>query len=127
MTYYIMGQELETTGEALAVVRGDEIIGSDPWGGVFEGRIAAGGDAGEMSLRVGFKLPPGGCLVTGLSAGDGGAIVEITGESHAGGFKSVQAIDVGGSRVDVQLRYIGELPLKKDRLRQKKPAGYKSR
>lgn len=108
-------------GEALAIVRDGAIMGSDPWGGVFEGRFSALSVNRKHGFRIVFNVPPGGCLVTGQCAGEAGAAVAIEGELDSQGVSSLHTVDVGGAQVGVQLRYIGPLPVKFRRLSKVKP------
>ena len=117
VTYYREGEELETTGEAIAVLRGAEVVGSDPWGGVFEGRLEQLDREPGLYLRLKLVVPPWGCLVTGVCAGSEGAEVEISGKVGLDDPELAASLDVDGGRVEVKLRYIGVLPAKMVRLR----------
>ena len=89
----------------MATLRDGEILYSDQFGGVFEGRN--GPDRVFLKLRI----PPGGCLVTGYCVGGEGAVVDIRGtlivrDSNGGG-----TFEVICEKVEVRFRYVGPAPM----------------
>ena len=102
---------VDAVGEALAILRDGEILGSDQFGGVFEWRIVNGGGNGPDRVFVKLRIPPGGCLVTGYCVGDEGAVVDISGtligrNSNGGG-----TFEVIVEKVEVRFRYVGPAPM----------------
>jgi hypothetical protein len=96
------------TGSGLAVLRDGEIIGSDPWGGVFSGRCEFDPHTRLNRLHLRLLVPPGGILITGFSAGPAGAVVDIVGTVAAAPVASM-TVDVAGVAVSVELAYVGPL------------------
>ena len=96
-------------GEALAVLRGGRVVGSDPHGGVFRGRCRYDATRGEAIVEVRLAVPPNGVLLTGLEAGPDGAFLDIAGRFPLPRPVSSAVIDLGGMPVAVALRFVGPL------------------
>ncbi len=86
------------------------MLGSDKFGGVFEGRIIEGGLGGADRVVLKLRVPPGGCLVTGLCVGDEGAVVDVRGTLKRQGFCWGGTFEVAQERVDVSFHFVGPLP-----------------
>lgn len=97
-------------GDALAVLRSGRIVGSDRWGGKFEGTCRFDTARKTNHVHVRLHVPPEGELVTGFCAGATGASVEVTAELARNGPLAATAVDVAGQRVDLTLAYLGPLP-----------------
>lgn len=97
------------SGEGLAVLRGGRIVGSDPHGGVFRGRCRYDATRGEAVVEVQLAIPPNGELLTGLAAGPGGALLEVSGRFPPSRPASSTVIEIGGATVAVELRFLGPL------------------
>lgn len=96
-------------GEALAVLRGGVILGSDPHGGVFRGRYRYDPACGEAVVEVQLAIPPHGVLLTGLEAGPEGAFLDVSGRFRPERPVSSAVLDIAGAPVTVELRYMGPL------------------
>lgn len=96
-------------GEALAVLRGGVILGSDPHGGVFRGRYRYDPVCGEAVIEVQLAIPPHGVLLTGLEAGSEGAFVDVSGRFRPNWPVSSAVVNVAGAPLAVELRYMGPL------------------
>lgn len=96
-------------GEALAVLRGGVILGSDAHGGVFRGRYQYDPAHGEAVVDVQLVIPPHGVLLTGLAAGAHGASVDVSGRFRPERPVSTAVIDIAGVPVAVELRFMGPL------------------
>lgn len=96
---------------ALASVRNGRIMGSDPHGGIYRG---AKGRQRQLSSSAAVELvctiPPDGELVTGLTAGTGGATVKIIGTIDPAAAAQTAILDVAGQPVIVEISYLGPLP-----------------
>lgn len=97
------------SGEALAVLRGGVILGSDPHGGVFRGRYRYDPVCGEAVIEVQLAIPPHGVLLTGLEAGSEGAFVDVSGRFRPKRPVSSAVVDIAGAPLAVELRYMGPL------------------
>ena len=96
-------------GEGLAVLRGGEILGFDPHGGLFRGRYRYDAGRHAAMIEVRLAVPPHGVLVTGYRAGPAGAAVDIRGVFVPPRPVSSAVVDVAGMPVAVELRYVGPL------------------
>lgn len=97
------------TGGGSAVLREGRILGSDPWGGLFEGSCEFDPEARLDKVRLQFTVPPEGTLITGFSAGPEGAVVDIVGAVAREAQVSTAIVEVAGAPVSVELTYIGPL------------------
>lgn len=97
------------SGEALAVLRGGVILGSDPHGGVFRGRYRYDPVRGEAVIEVQLAIPPHGVLLTGLEAGSQGAFIDVSGRFRPKTPVSSAVVDIAGAPLAVELRYMGPL------------------
>lgn len=100
----------QTGGDALAALRCGRVLGSDRWGGVFDGSYCFNSAAGKSQVHIELQLPPDGVLVTGYSAGAGGAVITIDAELDIAGPVSTSTIEVDGQPVELRLSYVGPLP-----------------
>jgi transcriptional regulator with XRE-family HTH domain len=98
-------------GEALAVFRSGRVVGSDLWGGKFEGTYRFDTARRTNHFHIRLRVPPDGELVTGLSAGSEGATVEIEAEFEPAGPITTAVVDIAGRPVGLTLAYLGPLPL----------------
>jgi hypothetical protein len=110
LAYAAKGERMPTEGSALATLRQGRILGSDPWGGVFAGSCAFDPARRLNTVRLGFEVPPEGKLITGFSAGPGGASLDIVGAFEGEAPRIATVIDVAGAPVRVELTYLGPLP-----------------
>ena len=102
---------VDAEGKALAILRDGEILGSDQFGGVFEGRIVKGGANSADRVFVKLRIPPGGCLFIGYCAGGEGAVVDISGPLIGRGSNGGGTFEVIGEKVEVRFRYVGPAPM----------------
>lgn len=108
--YFHLAQSIEAGRGALAILREGHILGSDKLGGVFEGRLFLGGDCGVDQVVLNLRVPPGGCLVTGLCVGGAGAQLEMRGKLHRSRSGWCGTLDVAGETVEVRFHFVGALP-----------------
>jgi hypothetical protein len=97
-------------GYGVASLRGGQILGSDPWGGLFAGSYRYDAERGMSLVHVQLTAPPDGVLITGQEAGPSGSVFDLIAEFKAEGPRSTAVVDVDGSPVAVELSYIGPLP-----------------
>lgn len=109
-SYALNGASAESGGDALAVLRSGRIIGSDRFGGVFEGSYHYDPAQQSNLFHVRVKVPPGGELVTGFVGGPDGANLDIVATLERAAPVATATIDVAGKPVDVKLTYLGPLP-----------------
>ena len=95
---------------ALAILREGHILGSDKFGGVFDGRLILDRDGGADRVVLKLRVPPGGCLVTGLCVGRAGAELEMRGKLHRSCSCWRGTLDVAGKTVEARFRFVGALP-----------------
>ncbi|MDX2307866.1 MAG: hypothetical protein NW216_06495 [Hyphomicrobium sp.] len=97
-------------GDALAVLRAGRIIGSDRWGGLFEGsyRFDSVHEANHFHVRI--KVPPEGELVNGIVAGRDGALLDVVAVLDRATPEAVATVDIGGRPVALRLAYLGPIP-----------------
>jgi hypothetical protein len=99
-------------GKGLAMLRDGRIMGCDPWGGAFTGRLELDPQAGAGTVRLRFEVPPGGELITGFAAGPDGAAIDIVGTIAPApeGAAASTVVEVAGAEVGVSFNYLGPLP-----------------
>lgn len=107
----------DAAGYGLAMLRDGVILGSDRWGGLFDGSCTLDGATGKERLHVRLTVPPEGMLITGFQAGPQGAVVEIEGEVAHGAGEARVSVTVAGAPVTVKLRYLGPLARRERRNR----------
>ena len=95
---------------ALATLRKGRILGSDPWGGVFQGSCQFDAARRVNTVRLRLDVPPDGKLITGFSAGPAGASLDIVGAFERAAPKTATVVEVGGAAVRVELTYLRPLP-----------------
>lgn len=93
----------------LAVLRNGKILGSDR-GGVFMGRYEYDPVHEHNRVHVRMQVPPEGELVTGFSAGPGGAIIDIVAAFERAAPVAAAVVEVAGRPVEIQLTYLAPLP-----------------
>jgi hypothetical protein len=103
------------TGDAvfangLAIVRNNEILGSDPAGGLFKGQYLPGDDQRPGAFEGYIALPPNGELITGLRAGPDGLDIALRGVSTVSDTALGFLVEVAGQIVSVDVAYVGPLP-----------------
>lgn len=96
-------------GEGLAVLRDGRVLGSDRHGGVFRGHYRYDAARGEAVVEVRLAIPPNGVLLTGLEAGPDGAFLDVRGRFPLSRPVSTTMVDIGGTTVAVELRFVGPL------------------
>lgn len=108
--FFREGDDEENGGEALAVLRDGSILGSDKFGGVFEGRLVGQACGREACLSLHVRIPPGGVLVTGKRVGSEEAVLDVVGRLSQRGEVLSGICKFDGERLVVSFRYIGLLP-----------------
>src|SRR5262245_23825100 len=103
--YEADGADAKASG--LAVLRDGEILGSDPWGGVFAGTCRFDRAARLNRVNVRFDVPPDGALITGFSAGAAGAVLDIVGAFEGAPPRASTVLEVMGAKVRVEVTYLG--------------------
>ncbi len=97
-------------GDALAVLRAGRIVGSDRWGGLFEGNYRFDEVTQTNHFRLLMRVPPEGELVTGFTAGPEGATVEFVAELERASPVTTATIEVCGQPVELKLTFLSPLP-----------------
>ena len=111
LAYAVDGERMPTEGSALATLRKKgHILGSDPWGGVFQGSCQFDAARRVNTVRLRLDVPPDGKLITGFSAGPAGASLDIVGAFERAAPKTATVVEAGGAAVRVELTYLGPLP-----------------
>ena len=110
LAYAVDGERMPTEGSALATLRKGRILGSDPWGGVFQGSCQFDAARRVNTVRLRLDVPPDGKLITGFSAGPAGASLDIVGAFERAAPKTATVVEAGGAAVRVELTYLGPLP-----------------
>ena len=98
------------TGNAVALLKAGRVVGSDNQGGTFEGTYRFDTVRQTNHFRVWLRVPPTGELVTGLAAGEAGAIVEVIAGLDRPGPVASTVAEVAGQPVGLTLAYLGPLP-----------------
>lgn len=101
----------QISGEsALCVFRNGKILGSDRWGCVFQGSYKFDAVRKSNAVHVRLRVPPEGELVTGFSAGPDGADFDVTAQLDRAAPISQTSVNIAGSAINLQLRFLGPLP-----------------
>lgn len=95
--------------EALAVLRGGRLLGSDPNGGVFTGHYRYDASCGEAVVTLRLAVPPNGVLLTGLEVGPEGMMLDLSGRFAPPQPLSSGTVVVAGIPVSVELEFVGPL------------------
>jgi hypothetical protein len=95
---------------ALVVLRDGTVLGSDQWGGVFEGRCILDVQSGRHMLDVMFRLPPGGVLVTAAEPSVEGELIHVDAELGEAENRYTFVASIAGQPVRFFLDYRGRLP-----------------
>ncbi len=98
------------TGDAVALLKAGRIVGSDNGGGTFEGTYRFDTVRQTNHFHVWLRVPPAGELVTGLAAGEAGAIVEVIADLVRPGPVASTVAEVAGRPFGLTLAYLGPLP-----------------
>lgn len=110
LSYRLEAETSAPTDTALVILRDGTVLGSDKWGGVFEGSCLLDPQSGRHLLDVMFRLPPGGVLVTATEPSVDGELIRVVAElSDSDGRQSFVA-SVVGQPVRFFLDYRGRLP-----------------
>lgn len=109
LDYRCAGSETARAG-GLAIVRKNEIMGSDKAGGMFAGRFVPGNRHRPGIFEGTISLPPNGELITGLRAGPEGLEVELHGVPIANPTGLHFRVEVAGQTIGVDVGYVGPLP-----------------
>lgn len=112
---YALDYSADVSGErfsdsALATLVGGRILGSDRWGGVFEGSYECGTGEAIGRVHVQMRVPADGVLVTGFAAGGEDTSLDITGYLTIRDAEPVAVVEVSGVPLSVRLKYLGPLP-----------------
>lgn len=94
----------------MAVLRDGAIVGSDKYGGVFEGQIVSTKCGTFDCVLLTMRVPPGGRLVNGCQVGAAEALVDVSGVLGDGPSEFCGTCDVLGSCVGIRFRFVGALP-----------------
>lgn len=110
LTYAARGAGPSESGDALAVLRAGRIVGSDRWGGLFEGSYRFDSATQTNHFHMRLRVPPDGELVTGLAGGANGTTVEVVTVLERAAPVASATIDIGGEPLDLKMTYLGPLP-----------------
>lgn len=94
---------------ALVLVRNGQFIGSDGLGALVRGTCVRSSGSNRAIASGALSMPPDGMLVTGLTAGPGGGLIEFVAAFEPPSPRSVARIEIGGGEVDVEIKYVGTL------------------
>lgn len=96
-------------GFALAVLKDGKVLGSDVWGGLFEGeyRLCAAHGVGLVELSV--DVPQHGELVTGFCAGPQGTRLRALATFELSEGCPSSRVEIGGDVVQLRLDYLGPI------------------
>ncbi len=110
LDYKLPGGEQMPGESALCVLRSGRILGSDRWGGVFQGHYEFDAGRKKNTLHVRLRVPPGGQLINGFTGGPEGSHVEISTTITRAAPIAKTIVDVAGKPIELQIRYLGALP-----------------
>jgi hypothetical protein len=110
LTYQLVGAPDQTRQTALVVLRDDKVLGSDRWGGVFEGRRTVDPATGVETLAVRFRLPPGGVLVTSSNPSVTGELIALSVQLDPTETNAAFIVLIAGQPVRFSFEYRGQLP-----------------
>lgn len=96
---------------ALCVLRNGKVVGSDRWGGIFEGTYKFDNVRRTNSIHVRLQVPPGGELITGFVAGPEGADLDIQGFIGRAQPTAKTTVEISGQHVQLNLKFVGPLPV----------------
>lgn len=115
LSYQVADGDTVSTSGGLVIVRANELHGSDPGGGVFNGTVASGSD-GRPYIH-GHIIVGANCeLITGQKAGPSGLRVDFKAVPHNSTDDAlVFAVDLAGSEIIVKADYVGALPAQLDK------------
>ncbi len=98
------------SSELLAVLRSGSMLGSDRWGGVLSGTYRYLPALRITQFNVSMQVPPDGETILGFTAGDGGAMLEISTEFERPRPVSSALVEISGRMIDLHLTYLGPVP-----------------
>ncbi len=104
------GPDKRDTRNGVALLRRGRIVGSDAGGAKFEGTYQFDSTRQTNHFHVWLRVPPAGKLVTGLDAGETGAMVEVVADLDRADPVSSTVVHVGGRPLGLTLAYLGPLP-----------------
>jgi transcriptional regulator with XRE-family HTH domain len=110
LSYAAAGEDFKTGGDGLAVLRSGRIVGSDRWGGMFEGSYRFDGTSQTNHFHLRMQVPADGELVTGFTGGPEGATLDIVAVLERASPMASATIEIDGRAVDLKLTYLGPLP-----------------
>jgi hypothetical protein len=110
LSYRLDGEASALTETALVVLRDGTVLGSDRWGGVFEGRYFLAAHSGRQTLDVVFQLPRGGVLITASEPSADGEFIRVVAELDEADGRPTFVAPVAGQPVRFFLDYKGRLP-----------------
>ena len=110
LSYASQAGEETASGDALAVLQAGRIVGTDRWGGRFQGcyRFDTATETNHFQMRL--AVPPHAELVTGLAGGSEGATVDVETVMDRAAPVSSAVIEIAGQPVHVTLTYLGPVP-----------------
>jgi transcriptional regulator with XRE-family HTH domain len=94
-------------GDAVALLKGGRIVGTDAWGGKFEGRYQFDSARRTYQFSVWLRVPPQGQLVTGMATGDTGGLVEVVANLDRPEPIASTIAHVNGQPLGLTLAYLG--------------------
>jgi hypothetical protein len=109
LQYGPSAQSGKSTGHALAVLSCGRIAGADHWGGHFTGSYQFDAESQTSDVRLKVHVPPDGELITGFSAGQRGATLNIFAKLKCASKVASAVADIDGQPVEVTLTYLRPL------------------
>lgn len=100
----------DLAGSGLAALRRGKVLGTDRRGGVFQGWYDYNRETARSHVSLRLQIPPDGELVTGFSAGESGATIDIVAAIEPCADASSLTVQVAGRPLEVKLTYLGALP-----------------
>ncbi len=110
LDYKIPGSEQLPGESALCVLRSGKILGSDRWGGVFQGSYDFDTARKTNMLHVRLKVPPEGELVNGFSGGSEGTHVDVSTAVGRAVPVAKTIVEVAGAPIELQIKFLGPIP-----------------
>lgn len=110
LSYHGLDRGLRTEGEAIAILRNGNIMGSDRAGAIFRGTYIFDRFRATNKVHIQLSIPPAGMLVNGHAAGADGAAIDVVGEFRRKPCDTAIVLKVAGRPVEIQLNYLGPVP-----------------
>jgi hypothetical protein len=98
------------TATGLAVLRGGQVLGSDPLGAVFAGTYEYDEARALNRVRLRVDVPADSLLITGFESGPDGATLHVAGAFGGQSADGSAFLQIAGAPLGVQIRYLGPLP-----------------